>query len=118
MNPQNLLKGQVLEGLLSTLFKRANYKVGKRMFEKSWEVAIYAKRLTIMRIMARSIKVSEVSGNRSSSLTKRRPFINQPKVRSTTHRFLSKTKPFVGWGRSTTSRIHPQVSITHIMKAG
>jgi hypothetical protein len=27
MNPQNLLKGQVLEGLLSTLFKRANYKV-------------------------------------------------------------------------------------------
>lgn len=27
MNPQNLLKGQLIEGLLCTLFKRANYKV-------------------------------------------------------------------------------------------
>ena len=47
-------------------------------------------------------------------LTNRRHPINQPNVRSTTHRFLSNTKPLVCSGRNTTWTIQRHRSITHL----
>lgn len=51
-----------------------------------------------------------------ASRTNRRVLISQPKVRSTTHRCLSNTNPFVCFGRSTTCTIQRQTSITHLKK--
>ena len=67
----------------------------KRVFEKFGEVKNYVNRLTIIRIMARQIKVSKVCGKTSQSRTNRRHLINQPRVRSTTHRFFSRME-FLG----------------------
>ena len=48
-----------------------------------------------------------------SPCTNRRDQRNQPKIRSTIQRFLTRTNPLTSFGRNTTSTIQPKVSIVY-----
>ena len=58
------------------------------------------------RILARSAQAVELSIVRSQSLANRRHLPSHAKVRSTTHRLGSRTKPFALSGRLTVSSVH------------
>ncbi len=65
---------------------------------------------SIKHIKAKQCRPAKVSGNRSSSRAKRRNRAAQAKVRSTTQRRGSKTKPRLASGSLTTSRRIPHLS--------